>query len=237
MNSVSPDDETQAWSNDAVRRPPSAEPEHGNDLRLEDELQPQLDDTIQDDSPANSIRLGTPSPGTPSQEFTQPDHNRNRKKDETDPDEPSDNDQDPYLCVGRTWADIRATATSLSVRSRSPTPLPPPRTRKIPTSARQDILDLYRRFTNDFHIRATRGNVSDADLIWDFIESIDHPLASRHIQESLAALLPQFISVVRTRVTPASRNAANDGHRYITISPAITWGDFMKAFALIRRKT
>jgi len=57
MNSVSPDDETQAWSNDAVRRPPSAEPEHGNDLRLEDELQPQLDDTIQDDSPANSISM------------------------------------------------------------------------------------------------------------------------------------------------------------------------------------
>ncbi|KAK0703345.1 hypothetical protein B0T26DRAFT_658108, partial [Lasiosphaeria miniovina] len=65
--------------------------------------------------------------------------------------------------------------------------------------------------------------ISDVALIWKFINSIDNPGLSRHIQESLAARLPKYVY---------TRKETRRSHQHnITISRKLSWDEFEKALA------
>lgn len=63
-------------------------------------------------------------------------------------------------------------------------------------------------------------------FIWEFLSSIEDPSLSKHIQESLATLLPEYVT--RSRDT-RRRNP----RRHVIISKTLTWRRFREALVQI----
>lgn len=96
--------------------------------------------------------------------------------------------------------------------------MPPP-----PASPGQDIRTLYLVFRDRYKSNPPR---SDVDFIWEFISRIESPALSVHVQESLATLLPEYVT--RSRDT-----RRKNPQRHITISRGLTWRKFREALVKI----
>lgn len=89
--------------------------------------------------------------------------------------------------------------------------------------SRQDIRSLYLRFRDRYK---TDPPTSDTTFIWEFINSIEDPAMSKHIQESLALRLPECVTVSRD-------TRRKNPQRHINISKGLTWRKFREALVRI----
>ncbi|AEO65859.1 uncharacterized protein THITE_2143520 [Thermothielavioides terrestris NRRL 8126] len=87
----------------------------------------------------------------------------------------------------------------------------------------QDIRSLYLVFRDRYK---TSPPKSDTAFIWDFLDSIESPALSKHIQESLAALLPEHVA--RSRDT-----RRKNPRRLVMLSKGLTWRRFREALVQI----
>ncbi|KAK3301127.1 uncharacterized protein B0H64DRAFT_429052 [Chaetomium fimeti] len=94
----------------------------------------------------------------------------------------------------------------------------------LPTHApRQDIRSLYLVFRDKYK---TDPPKSDTVFIWQFISSIEDPAMSKHIQESLATVLPEH-------VTPSRDMRRKSPLKHVDISKGLTWRKFREALVKI----
>ncbi|KAK4132633.1 hypothetical protein BT67DRAFT_83422 [Trichocladium antarcticum] len=87
----------------------------------------------------------------------------------------------------------------------------------------QDIRSLYLIFRDRYKASPPK---SDVGFIWEFIEGIESPDMSIHVQESLVAILPDYV----TRSRDTRRKKAQ---RRINISKGLTWRKFREALVKI----
>ena len=87
----------------------------------------------------------------------------------------------------------------------------------------QDIRSLYVVFRDKYK---TNPPKSDTVFIWQFISSIEDPVMSRHIQESLATALPEL-------VTPSRDMRRKNPLKHVNISRGLTWRKFREALVKI----
>ncbi|GAB1311114.1 Testis-specific serine kinase substrate [Madurella fahalii] len=87
----------------------------------------------------------------------------------------------------------------------------------------QDIRTLYLSFRDRYKMSPPK---CDVDFVWEFINRIESPAMSRHIQESLAVMLPDYVT--RNRNT-----RRKNPQRHINISKSITWRKFREALVKI----
>lgn len=66
----------------------------------------------------------------------------------------------------------------------------------------------------------------DVDFIWEFIGCIESPAMSTHIQESLAMMLPDY-------VTRSRNTRRKNPQRHVNISKSITWRKFREALVKV----
>lgn len=91
------------------------------------------------------------------------------------------------------------------------------------TNPGHDIRSLYLLFRDRYKADPPR---SDTAFIWEFISSIESQSMSKHIQESLAAILPEH-------VTPSRGTRRENPHRHVDISKGLTWRKFREALVKI----
>ncbi len=104
-----------------------------------------------------------------------------------------------------------------------PYPPQPPPPANLPPSTDQDIRALYLLFRDRYRTSPPR---SDTAFIWEFLGRVEPPAMSRHIQESLAVILPEHVA--RCRET-----RRRDPRRHVTISKGLTWRRFREALVRI----
>ena len=92
-----------------------------------------------------------------------------------------------------------------------------------PIDPNQDIRSLYLVFRDRYKANPPS---SDTAFIWEFISSIESQTMSKHIQESLAAILPEY-------VTPSRDTRRKNQRRHVNISRALTWRKFREALVRI----
>ncbi|KAK3945307.1 hypothetical protein QBC46DRAFT_349689 [Diplogelasinospora grovesii] len=97
--------------------------------------------------------------------------------------------------------------------------IPQPDAKRRPPSTGQDLRSLILHFKDDYKLSAPS---SDVQFIWEFFDSIEDVNMSKHIQENLVKLLPEFVSK-RKRATRGKKP------RLIDISDKITWKAFLRA--------
>ncbi|KAK4128206.1 hypothetical protein N657DRAFT_560874 [Parathielavia appendiculata] len=103
-------------------------------------------------------------------------------------------------------------------------PLELPLKRPHPSNNRsQDIRSLYLVFRDRYK---TSPPKSDTAFIWEFLGCIEDPAMSKHIQDSLAAILPEH-------VTPSRDTRRKNPRRHIDISKGLTWRKFREALVKI----
>ncbi|KAH6845227.1 hypothetical protein B0I37DRAFT_179539 [Chaetomium sp. MPI-CAGE-AT-0009] len=109
-------------------------------------------------------------------------------------------------------------------RRRLEVPLQSQTIRPVRTHApRQDIRSLYLVFRDKYKSNPPK---SDTVFIWQFISSIEDPAMSRHIQESLATVLPEH-------VTPSRDTRRKNPLKHVDISKGLTWRKFREALVKI----
>ncbi|KAK4154624.1 Alpha/Beta hydrolase protein [Chaetomidium leptoderma] len=86
-----------------------------------------------------------------------------------------------------------------------------------------DIRSLYLLFRDRYKANPPK---SDKTFIWEFISSIENPAMSKHIQESLAAILPEY-------VTQSRDTRRKNPQRHVNISKGLTWRKFREALVKI----
>ncbi|KAK4044537.1 Alpha/Beta hydrolase protein [Parachaetomium inaequale] len=92
----------------------------------------------------------------------------------------------------------------------------------------EDIRSLYLVFRDKYK---TNPPKSDTAFIWQFIGSIENPAMSKHIQESLVAILPEHVKPTRdTRRKDARRK---NPRKHVDISKGLTWRKFREALVKI----
>ena len=106
------------------------------------------------------------------------------------------------------------------LQSRSQPLLHPPSTQH-----QQDLHSLYLFFRDRYKAKPPKNDVS---FIWQFLRAIRDPELSRHVQESLAVLLPHDV----TRRKESTR-LKKEKYRYITIDKGLTWRRFREALVRI----
>ncbi|KAK4143246.1 Alpha/Beta hydrolase protein [Dichotomopilus funicola] len=84
-----------------------------------------------------------------------------------------------------------------------------------------DIRSLYLVFREKYKTYPPR---SDTAFIWQFLNSIKDPVISKHIQESIAVALPDYVLRKHRRRTP---------RKFIEISKALTWRMFREVLVKI----
>ncbi|KAK1757487.1 hypothetical protein QBC47DRAFT_376153 [Echria macrotheca] len=99
----------------------------------------------------------------------------------------------------------------------------PERAAKQSSAKKQNLSALLRQFTKKYK----DTTVPDITFIWEFIDSIENAALSKHIQESLAAIMPEHVSSRRDL-----RNKS--GRHYIHISEGLSWKEFQKALIKVR---
>ncbi|KAK0717763.1 hypothetical protein B0T26DRAFT_710812, partial [Lasiosphaeria miniovina] len=82
----------------------------------------------------------------------------------------------------------------------------------------KSLFRLCRSFNQEYR---NSKPISEVDFIWKFIDSIDNPGLSRHVQELLAASLPEYI------YTRKETRRSNQHH--INISGKLSWDEFKNA--------
>jgi hypothetical protein len=103
-------------------------------------------------------------------------------------------------------------------------PLQPHPKRPAPsTRPSQDIRSLYLVFCDRYKSDPPK---SDTAFIWEFLSRIEDPAMSKHIQDSLAAILPEH-------VTPSRDTRRRDPRRHVDISKGLTWRKFREALVRI----
>ncbi|KAK0703775.1 Alpha/Beta hydrolase protein [Lasiosphaeria miniovina] len=93
--------------------------------------------------------------------------------------------------------------------------------RTLHSYSSRDFRRLYRSFNQEYK---NSKPISEVGFIWKFIDSIDNPGLSRHIQESLAASLPEYIYTRKETRRPSNQH-------HINISAKLSWDEFKKALA------
>ncbi|KAL2146695.1 hypothetical protein VTI28DRAFT_2845 [Corynascus sepedonium] len=88
----------------------------------------------------------------------------------------------------------------------------------------QDIRSLYLIFRDRYK---TNPPKSDTVFIWQFINSIEDPAMSKHIQESLSTILPEHVTPSR------ERKRRKNPRKHIDISKTLTWRKFREALVKI----
>jgi FtsZ-binding cell division protein ZapB len=92
-----------------------------------------------------------------------------------------------------------------------------------PSNPNQDIRSLYLVFRDRYKANPPS---SDTAFIWEFISSIESQTMSKHIQKSLAAILPEH-------VTPSRDTRRKNPRRHVDISRGLTWRKFREALVKI----
>jgi hypothetical protein len=92
-----------------------------------------------------------------------------------------------------------------------------------PSNPNQDIRSLYLVFRDRYKANPPS---SDTAFIWEFISSIESQTMSKHIQESLAAILPEHVS-------PGRDTRRKNPRRHVNISRGLTWRKFREALVRI----
>lgn len=111
-----------------------------------------------------------------------------------------------------------------AVKRKPEEPLQSQRKRTAPPSnPGEDIRSLYLHFRDRYKANPPK---SDTIFIWEFIGSIENQSMSRHIQESLAAILPEH-------VTPSRDTRRKNPRRHVDISKGLTWRKFREALVKI----
>ena len=103
---------------------------------------------------------------------------------------------------------------------------PPQPQVKRPVSPRapsQDMRSLYLVFRDKYKENQPK---SDTVFIWQFINSIEDPAMSMHIQESLVAILPEYVK-------PARDKRCKNPLKLVDISKKLTWRMFREALVKI----
>jgi myosin heavy subunit len=109
-------------------------------------------------------------------------------------------------------------------RRRPENPLQPQTERPVPPQApSQDIRSLYLVFRDKYKETPPK---SDTVFIWRFISSIEDPAISRHIQESLVTILPEYVKPTRDK-------RCKNPLKYVDISKKLTWRMFREALVKI----
>lgn len=94
--------------------------------------------------------------------------------------------------------------------------------KKIAQSRGPSLKALYYQLKREFENNPPKSEVA---FIWKFLDGIDSPEVSRHIQESLVNLLPGLVS--KKRDTRQIKDTTDTHH--VSISAAVTWKDFQQA--------
>lgn len=116
------------------------------------------------------------------------------------------------------------TGTSSHKRKRGPQLEPEQRLiqwKKIAKSQGPKLKAVFYQLRKDLENNPSK---SDVTFIWKFIDRIDDPEVSRHIQESLANLLPELVT--KKRETRQIRETTDNHH--VIISGAVTWKIFQQ---------
>ncbi|KAK4101695.1 hypothetical protein N658DRAFT_425186 [Parathielavia hyrcaniae] len=87
----------------------------------------------------------------------------------------------------------------------------------------QDIRSLYLVFRDRYKASPPK---SDTAFIWEFLGCVEDPAMSKHIQDSLAAILPKH-------VTPSRDTRRKNPRRHVDISKGLTWRKFREALVNI----
>ncbi|KAL2126303.1 hypothetical protein VTI74DRAFT_1214 [Chaetomium olivicolor] len=95
--------------------------------------------------------------------------------------------------------------------------------RPPPRDPNEDIRTLYLIFRDRYKANPPK---SDTAFIWEFLTSIQDPAMAKHIQESLAALLPDYITLSRD-------TRRKHPMRHVNISKGLTWRKFREALVRI----
>jgi hypothetical protein len=93
----------------------------------------------------------------------------------------------------------------------------------LPRAPSQDMRSLYLVFREKYKENPPK---SDTVFIWQFINSIEDPVMSRHIQESLVTILPEYVKPTRDK---RCRNPL----KYVDVSKGLTWRKFREALVKI----
>ena len=88
------------------------------------------------------------------------------------------------------------------------------------------VQDIRSRFVSFHETYKSNKPASDRDFIWKFLDGIENPNMSKHIQESIVAILPGSVSMKR-QMRQINRQ------RHVNISPSATWKDFREACSKI----
>ncbi|KAL1843026.1 hypothetical protein VTJ49DRAFT_3340 [Mycothermus thermophilus] len=99
-----------------------------------------------------------------------------------------------------------------------PCPAPPP-----PEDPGQAMRTLYLEFRDRYKANPPK---SETAFIWEFLDSIQDPALSKHVQESLTVLLPEYIQ-------PRRDNRPKNPHRVVRLSRGLTWRTFRGALVKI----
>jgi hypothetical protein len=105
----------------------------------------------------------------------------------------------------------------------SPQPYPKRPAPGPSTNPSQDIRTLYLVFRDRYK---TDPPKSDTAFIWEFLSRIEDPAMSKHIQDSLAAIIPEH-------VTPTRDTRRRNPRRHVDISKGLTWRKFREALVRI----
>ncbi|KAG7292386.1 hypothetical protein NEMBOFW57_002421 [Staphylotrichum longicolle] len=90
----------------------------------------------------------------------------------------------------------------------------------------EEMLSRRDEFMGLLDAQRAEAYSSDTTFIWDFINSIEDPAMSKHIQESLALRLPECVTVSRD-------TRRKNPQRHINISKGLTWRKFREALVRI----
>ncbi|KAL2269961.1 hypothetical protein VTJ83DRAFT_2145 [Remersonia thermophila] len=115
-----------------------------------------------------------------------------------------------------------------TTKRKLPDPFQPPPKRPCPAPSpsgdpAHDMRTLYFEFRDSYKANPPK---SDTAFIWKFLDSIQDPALSKHVQTSLAALLPQYIH-------PRRDNRPKNPHRVVSLSRGLTWRTFREGLVKI----
>ncbi|KAJ4295854.1 hypothetical protein N0V88_004556 [Collariella sp. IMI 366227] len=135
-----------------------------------------------------------------------------------------------HLAPRHPTTQLTAETTHSPTTSNQNPPSPPiptqPRLPLMPThntNHTQDIRTLYLLFRNRYK---TTPPKSDTAFIWEFLNSIQDPAMAKHVQESLANILPDYVTLSR------DKRRRNPG-KFVNLSRGLTWRRFREALVRV----
>lgn len=112
-----------------------------------------------------------------------------------------------------------------ATRKRKEPPAPQPNRTAPPSGQELNSLLSYYRVRYKSH-----PPKSDVAFIWEFLDAIDDDGMSKHIQDSLVSICPEYVTAKRRDL----RNRV--GRRRVNIQEGLTWKNFQRILVEVPRK-